>query len=408
MENPLVSIVIPVYNGEKYVREAIDSALAQTYDNFEVIVVNDGSTDGTDSICRSYGDKIRYYSKENGGVSTALNLGIRNMHGEYFSWLSHDDLYYPEKLKTQIEALYRCGDTKRIVHTNIDLLLMDEARTVTMDFVSFYSKERLERGCFAPVFLSVHFCSMLVHKSHFERVGLFDESLPATQDWVWELKAMKGQRSLFIEQPLAIIRSHPEQGQKTMECHKKEYNEQYIKLCEMLDDDEKINICDSVQNFYMHLYLFLLPRKIADECLTYLYEKLMSFRQTPDLSPIEFLHKTFAVSEIYLFGAGLRGKTILQQYRNIGICVNGFIDNAEEKQGTSYDGVPVISFNVFLEKKENALVIISVDQGEAIALQLKEAGVKNFVFPVTVTELLFSKNFTPEHLPTPPNRVCLL
>ena len=80
--HPLVSIVIPVYNGANYMREAIDSALAQTYKNIEVIVVNDGSTDNTDEIAKSYGDKIRYFKKENGGVATALNLGIREMRGE--------------------------------------------------------------------------------------------------------------------------------------------------------------------------------------------------------------------------------------------------------------------------------------------------------------------------------------
>ena len=95
---PLVSIIIPVYNGEKYMREAIDSALNQTYKNIEVIVVNDGSKDNTDEIALSYGDKIRYFKKENGGVSTALNLGIKEMKGEYFCWLSHDDVYEYNKV----------------------------------------------------------------------------------------------------------------------------------------------------------------------------------------------------------------------------------------------------------------------------------------------------------------------
>ena len=73
---PKVSVIIPVYNGSNYMREAIDSALAQTYKNIEIIVVNDGSTDNTEEIALSYGDKIKYYSKENGGVATALNFAI--------------------------------------------------------------------------------------------------------------------------------------------------------------------------------------------------------------------------------------------------------------------------------------------------------------------------------------------
>ena len=105
--NPKVSIIIPVYKGKDFMREAIDSALAQTYKNIEIIVVNDGSDDNgvTKKIAESYGNKIRYFEKENGGVSTALNLAIDNMTGDYFSWLSHDDRYYPNKIESQIKYL---------------------------------------------------------------------------------------------------------------------------------------------------------------------------------------------------------------------------------------------------------------------------------------------------------------
>ena len=104
-ERPKVSIVIPVYNGERYVRYAIDSALAQTYDNVEIIVVNDGSTDKTDEIVKSYGNKVRYIKKKNGGVSSALNVAIEKMKGKYFSWLSHDDTYEPTKIEDEIDYL---------------------------------------------------------------------------------------------------------------------------------------------------------------------------------------------------------------------------------------------------------------------------------------------------------------
>ena len=113
---PKVSIIIPVYNGSLYMREAINSALSQTYRNIEVIVVNDGSNDEgkTKDIALSYGGQIRYFEKENGGVSTALNLGIQNMSGEYFSWLSHDDKYLPDKVEKQIKTLLKVPDKNAV------------------------------------------------------------------------------------------------------------------------------------------------------------------------------------------------------------------------------------------------------------------------------------------------------
>ena len=107
MKKPLVSIVIPVYNGSKYLGEAIDSALEQTYKNIEIVVINDGSKDNgkTRAVAKSYGDKIRYYEKENGGVSSALNYAIKMSKGQFISWVSHDDKILPEKIELQIEFI---------------------------------------------------------------------------------------------------------------------------------------------------------------------------------------------------------------------------------------------------------------------------------------------------------------
>ena len=122
--NPLVSIVIPVYNGENYLKDAIDSALAQTYKNIEIIVVNDGSTDNTEKIALSYGNKIRYFKQKNGGVSSALNKAIKHMKGEYFSWLSHDDMYYPCKVALQVEYLEHLNNKDVVLFA--DYRIIDE------------------------------------------------------------------------------------------------------------------------------------------------------------------------------------------------------------------------------------------------------------------------------------------
>ena len=187
--SPQVSIVIPVYNGSNYLAEAIDSALAQTYENVEIIVVNDGSTDGgaTEEIAKSYGEKIRYFCKENGGVSSALNYGIRQMTGEWFSWLSHDDLYTPQKIEYSIQALRAVSEQdlkKTLVYT--DGLLVNHDRSKLKNFHKYFKRERIYSGEEAACTMSrqgtLCGCCLLIHKSAFEIVGCFDETLRYSQD----------------------------------------------------------------------------------------------------------------------------------------------------------------------------------------------------------------------------------
>ncbi len=169
MANPMVSIIIPIYNGINYMREAIDSVLAQTYDNIEVIVVNDGSTDGTEEAALSYGDRIRYFAKENGGIATALNLGIEHMRGEYFSQLAHDDVYYPYKIEAQINAVKKCGDMTRICWGDADIINENSEVTGHYRYGSRADESLLTDSVFPVVMSFIGACTPLIHKSHFER-----------------------------------------------------------------------------------------------------------------------------------------------------------------------------------------------------------------------------------------------
>ena len=126
---PLVSIIIPVYNGSNFLREAIESALSQTYTNIEIIVVNDGSDDAgvTKAIMDSYGDRISSYHKKNGGVASALNFAVGHMKGDYFSWLSHDDLYHPEKVRSQVQTISNSGESNAVIYSDYVLFENDIA-----------------------------------------------------------------------------------------------------------------------------------------------------------------------------------------------------------------------------------------------------------------------------------------
>lgn len=115
-----VSVLLPVYNGEKYLQRAIDSVLAQTFKDYEVIVIDDGSTDWTPRILRAYENNPRFkiVHQKNQGVAEALNVALSLARGEYVATISHDDFWLPHKLETEIEAMESCGSEVGVVYSN--------------------------------------------------------------------------------------------------------------------------------------------------------------------------------------------------------------------------------------------------------------------------------------------------
>lgn len=209
---PKVSIVIPVYNGSKYVREAIDSALAQTYANIEIIVVNDGSNDEekTNEILLSYGDKIKYLKKENGGVSTALNLAIKNSSGEYISWLSHDDVYYPDKIEKQINYILSNGYRDKYIILYGDYDLIDSKSRLISECTKDHQM-LIEKPEYALLRGSINGITLLIQKKAFDEFGLFDESLRCTQDYEMWKRMSKKYTFVHMSGIIAKSRQHGEQ-----------------------------------------------------------------------------------------------------------------------------------------------------------------------------------------------------
>lgn len=228
---PKISIVIPAYNASNYLAEAIDCALSQTYPNFEIIVVNDGSKDdgATERVALSYGDKIRYFSKENGGSSSALNMGITNMTGEWFSWLSHDDLYVPHKLARQIEYISSLDIDEKELSDHI-LFSASELINANGETIRSADPEEIKRlaekvNAFShngyliaePTEYSFHGCSCLVHREAFAKVGRFDEKLRLLNDVdLWYRLYSAGYKVHYIPEVLVKGRVHGAQVSKSI------------------------------------------------------------------------------------------------------------------------------------------------------------------------------------------------
>ncbi len=181
---PLVSIIIPVYNGEDFLESAIKSAINQSYDNIEVIVIDDGSTDNTKKICDQYIDKIRYFKKQNGGVSSALNFGIQRMCGEYFSWLSHDDTYEENKILNNIKVLCNLKNKNTIIFSNWNFINHKGKHIRKKNISKYFRKVDNQKIKYYALFMNlISGCTLLINKNLFKKYGLFDEKLKYTQDY---------------------------------------------------------------------------------------------------------------------------------------------------------------------------------------------------------------------------------
>ncbi len=198
---PLVSAIIPTYNRAAFLREAIDSVLAQTERDFELIVVDDGSSDETRSLCGSYGDKLRYFFQSPRGVSAARNSGLRQARGRWVAFLDSDDLWAPNKLARQVEWM--------AAHPEILLCYTDEiwirrGRRVNQKKIHHKAGGWIYPLCLPLCLISPS--SVLMRRELFEQAGVFDEALPICEDYDLWLRLTARFEAGFIAAPLITKR----------------------------------------------------------------------------------------------------------------------------------------------------------------------------------------------------------
>lgn len=256
-EKPLVSIIIPVYNGKEFLAEAIDSALGQSWENTEVIVVNDGSRDNTEEIAREYGNRIRYFGKENGGQSSALNYGISKMKGDYFSWLSHDDLYLPQKIEKQMALALQ--HPSAVIYS--DWMTIDAAgKEISKTRIYNTKPSRFRFNLMTENRL--HGCSMLVPVSVVEKPDVFKRDIPLTSDVDLWFRLAEKTEFLHVAEILVKGRVHiMQESVKKYRAHQKESDIFYARCFKSLSNDELLASTNEIR--LQHL-LNHLGRSFAD------------------------------------------------------------------------------------------------------------------------------------------------
>lgn len=202
---PRVSVIIPTYNRAALVREAVQSALAQTFTDFEIVVVDDGSTDDTPAALATYARRIRYVRQENRGVAAAWNRGIRESRGAFLAFLCSDDLWVPEALRTVMEAFDRHPEAALVSYRAREITA-GGARTGLVYGKRSRGAIYTTRGLLRE---DSGGCSWFVaRREALERIGLFDESLRSAEDCDLCLRLSFEATLVGIRQPLLLRRRH--------------------------------------------------------------------------------------------------------------------------------------------------------------------------------------------------------
>jgi glycosyltransferase involved in cell wall biosynthesis len=210
MSSPTVSVILPVYNGEQYLRFAIESVLHQTLQDFELIVVDDGSKDSTPAVARGYGDRVRYVPQENTGVAGAFNHGLRLAAGRYISWLSHDDVFLPTKLERQVAAL---GPISAPAVCYTDLQMIDSrGEVVTEHKLPEHNRQQALRHVLTGGAICSASYSVMYDRRCVEEVGVYAESWRYTQDVDMLAKFARRFALVRVPETLMQVREHENRG----------------------------------------------------------------------------------------------------------------------------------------------------------------------------------------------------
>ena len=267
---PLVSIIMNCYNSERYLREAIDSIYAQTYDNWEIIFWDNASTDGSPDIAKSYDNRLRYYRGDSPiSLGAARNKALEHVQGDYVAFLDCDDMWMPEKIEKQLKAF---ADPK------VGLVYSD-AIYINQNAVDFrlYSKKRYSVGrCFSKLLADYYLCmpTVMIRRSVLEHeVQAFDPRFELIEEVDLFLRVSYQWELAIVNEPLVKYRVHAESGTWSkgylvadeMECLLDKFNELYPGFSKQYASESK-----SIKKYHhtvkAYYYLRMGDRRRARKC----------------------------------------------------------------------------------------------------------------------------------------------
>ena len=210
--NELVSIIIPIYNSEKYLKECLNSLFEQTYENIEIIAVDDGSTDSSLQILQDYSDRLKIFSQENNGLYSALKVGISKIHGKWCKWFSPDDVLYPNAIEIQVNEAKKYPDNT-ILYSNWNII--DETGKLLREFCESDNNDlsRFEYNVRLLYGQQINVNTALIPSILFQTPGVrnLDESVAIDYDFFLNSAIFHDVKFHLIPQPLVKYRIHSAQ-----------------------------------------------------------------------------------------------------------------------------------------------------------------------------------------------------
>jgi len=215
---PKVSVIIPTYNRAHFLTQAIDSVFAQTFKDYEILIVDDGSTDHSVDVIKQYGDRVRYIYQENEGPPGAMNTGVENTTGEYYVVLGNDDMLMPDMLERQLAVMEKDPD---LAFVCAGTYFVDEEGEIIKTSKDGRYREKTFKSLLSDNF--VWHLTTVVRRSMADEVGHFDENLYTTHDYnLWIHLALK-HKFEYTDAPLAKFRQHPGNTSKKLDIFLKDH-----------------------------------------------------------------------------------------------------------------------------------------------------------------------------------------
>lgn len=288
MEKPIVSIIIPAYNAEKYIKQTIESAIGQTYKNIEVIVIDDGSKDGAAEIVKSFGDqRIIYIFQENKGQSAARNSGIKIAKGKYISFLDSDDLFLPQKIERQVDFLESNPDCG-VCYSKIYHFFSDQPEKLYYNPIPNYSGYIFDKLLTHSV---VNPLAAVMRKEYLDKYGGFKEDWRrCDEQYLWLKMAFNKVKFCYLDEVLGHYRINRE-SMSNQNVYVVETMEKFLELLDIVEswlgqeESRKYDFDELRKKTKRKLFIgrLLAGKNIFSKILLYLYNLRLRFKLRPVL-----------------------------------------------------------------------------------------------------------------------------